>query len=191
MIDRRVLWSRLAKHFKVPSSTIRRLQDLFDRNFSKLVIKGSKSKGFENLRGLLQGSSLSPILFNLFIDEMLFRLSQHGPKFQTLRNLTTNTLAFADDVALHSSSKDGMISLLKICESWAIKVGMQFAAIKCYLLGKEQIQEFKLYDITLPCAPCLKYLGIPFTEDGMDLLANAMERSEKARKVTNLVNAYG
>jgi hypothetical protein len=47
------------------------LQALFDGNESILCIKGRHSDPIPKKRGLLQGSALSPILFNFFIDDLV------------------------------------------------------------------------------------------------------------------------
>jgi hypothetical protein len=62
MVDRRIFWTSLKNHFGMPTSLIRLLRSLFDENYSKLDIVGEKSQKILHLRGLPQGSSLSPIL---------------------------------------------------------------------------------------------------------------------------------
>jgi len=69
MVDRRILWTLLAKRFKMPIAMIRLLRALFDCNFSRLDISGIKSEKIFHLRGLPQ--SLSPILFNFYIDSLI------------------------------------------------------------------------------------------------------------------------
>ena len=71
MVDRRILWTLLAKRFKMSTALIRLLRALFDFNFSRLEISGKKSEKIFHLRGLPQGSSLSPILFNFYIDSLI------------------------------------------------------------------------------------------------------------------------
>jgi Reverse transcriptase (RNA-dependent DNA polymerase) len=109
-----------------------RLRALFDNNRSTLLINGRSSQPVAYLRGLLQGSSLSPLLFNLFINSMLVRIKRHP---MVTGSLPTNCLAFADDVVLFSLTHHGMQALLDCCQNWAEAVGMKFAPEKCVVLG--------------------------------------------------------
>ncbi len=74
VVDREILWTCMSREFQVPDELIRILRSLFDFNSSCLVVNGSRSAFVENLRGLLQGSSLSPILFNFYINSLLVAL---------------------------------------------------------------------------------------------------------------------
>jgi exonuclease III len=68
-VNRDILYMKLYTIYNVDVNTIYRLKSLFDNVHSRLVLKGDISAPIKNERGLLQGSSLSPILFNFFINE--------------------------------------------------------------------------------------------------------------------------
>jgi hypothetical protein len=67
-VDRRLLWTYLATKFGMPLELIRLLRAFFDNNQSYLLVGDARSSPIKNLRGLPQGSSLSPTLFNFFIN---------------------------------------------------------------------------------------------------------------------------
>ncbi len=69
-----ILWTRLLDILKVPKRLILRI--MFDQNKSILVINGEENQPIKNRRGLLQGPSLSPILFNHFINGLLIELNK-------------------------------------------------------------------------------------------------------------------
>ena len=73
-VDRRGLWHVRTTEFGLPFTVIRALRALFDDNDSYLVLRGQRGPPIRNHRGLLQGSTLSPILFNVFINSLLYRL---------------------------------------------------------------------------------------------------------------------
>jgi hypothetical protein len=190
MVDRRMLWKRLLMHHKVPYSTVARLRELFDFNSSILVIMGSSSTPIRNRRGLLQGSSLSPILFNFFIDEMLQELGgSNVPKVLT-SGIATNCLAFADDVELHANSVEEMKPLLQICENWSIKVGMRFAPSKCIHLSATTGQ-YAIYGQPLSNNRTCDYLGVTFNLQDIDWESNVAKRTNKARNVTTILAQIG
>ena len=68
----------LHNRFKMPIGMIKLLRSLFDLNYSRLCISGIKSEKIPHLRGLPQGSSLSPILFNFYIDSLIDILEQEN-----------------------------------------------------------------------------------------------------------------
>jgi hypothetical protein len=75
-VDRRLLWKRIEKLDGMSRPLIRILQGLFDHNVSRLVFHGKLSDPIPNQTGLLKGSSLLPILFNQFINDLLMKLNE-------------------------------------------------------------------------------------------------------------------
>src|SRR5438270_8496895 len=76
MVNRTILWDYLRYRYRMNHQLLHRLMDLFDANETRIALLGKESLPFQNKRGLLQGSSLSPILFNFFIDKLLRRLDE-------------------------------------------------------------------------------------------------------------------
>ena len=163
---------------------------LFDSNVAHLVIKGKKSDPIVCKRGLLQGSSLSPLLFNFFIDELLSELKNNGVKIRKA-GVYLNNLAFADDVILIAENEVNMKNLLLICETWSLNVGMRFAPSKCVVLTDLLSTNLKLYNEPLPCSNAEKYLGVNISPDGIDFLKLAKERSDKAKGFSNMMTSLG
>ena len=182
LVDRRILWARLSHRFHVSRSIIALLQELFDHNVSVLVVNGSRSEPLGNLRGLLQGSSLSPILFNFFINEMIDLLSDQQVPKVTTSLLRTNALFFADDANLHALSHADMVQLLAICEDWSTRVGMRFAPLKCAVLARSQ-QVFHFCGAIMPQVLQFPYLGMIFDHQGIAWKAHVSARCQKANGV--------
>ena len=61
---------------------------------------------------------LSPILFSVYIDELLQRLSSSGVGCH-INGHFVGSVAYADDIALLVPSPSALRALLKICESFA------------------------------------------------------------------------
>lgn len=190
MVDRRILWSRLHHVYHLDQELIARLRMLFDSNTSILQFQNHRSAPIVNNRGLLQGSSLSPTLFNFFIDELVHRLSQPDmPKVLT-HGIRTNCLFFADDGNLHAKSAEDMQSLLNVCADWSQRVGMRFSPSKCALVSS-QPTSLSLYETALPQKESETYLGMPVTPEGLDWELSARNRTNKAKGVIVALSKVG
>ena len=165
MVDRRILWTLLSSRFKMPIGMIKLLRSLFDFNYSRLNVSGITSEKIPHLRGLPQGSSLSPILFNFYIDSLIDILEQENLMMDSM-GIKSNNLFFADDGNIHSNDKDVVQKLLDIAHKWENEFGMKFSPEKCLILSKQKNISLKIGETLLPQVAEAVYLGIPFTENG-------------------------
>ena len=88
------------------------------------------TSGIKLLRGVKQGDPLSPILFNLILDELLDSLPSHiGVK---VGESSINSLAFADDLILTSETPTGMGHLISLTKDFFNKRNMSINVKKCF-----------------------------------------------------------
>lgn len=167
MVDRNVLWTQLAKRFKMPLAFISLLRALFDNNFSRLDISGTKSEKIPHLRGLPQGSSLSPILFNFYIDSLIELIQKEDLMMDTM-GIKTNNLFFADDGNIHSNDPEIIQKILDISHKWETEYGMKFSPEKCLVLSKRKNLKLNIGGYQLPQVDEAIYLGIHFSENGFN-----------------------
>jgi hypothetical protein len=178
-VNRAILWEELGKTFRVNESTVARIKTLFDHNISKIVVQGRTSSGLENKRGLLQGSSLSPILFNFYINGLIQRLDQ-SHKVNT-GSLRSNSVFFADDGAIHADTIGKIRELLQICENWAQEFGMVFSAPKCQYMGPLENPNLILNGQQIEKVDAVEYLGVKMDRNGVLLSDQVQLRAGKAR----------
>ena len=103
--------------------------DKFCLNYNRIKIKTEK--------GLVQSSTLSPLLFNLFINNLLNLLEKWG----------IETRAYADDIAWIWKNVQQWQEAIRIMKSWADENAMKINPIKSgilrILLKKSKIKKSK------------------------------------------------
>ena len=113
----------------------------------------SRSKSFAVTNGVRQGGNLSPLLFNVYIDDLLQRLQQLQIGCH-VRNRPINVLAYADDIVLLSPSRAGLQKLIHECETFAFDRNINFNTGKtvCMVFNPKQcVDSAHLFDSQDPC----------------------------------------
>ena len=87
---------------------------------------GKYSHRFSVSNGVQQGAVSSPILFSIYIDDLLKILRQSGLGCH-ITNVFFSCFGYADDLLLLSGSRSGLQQLIKICETFAKKKSLKFS----------------------------------------------------------------
>ena len=132
------------------------------------------SSSFRVSNGVRQGGVLSPILFNLYNDELSTELGNCGVGCH-IRNTLVNHLLYADDTTLFAPTSEGMNALLDICSKYGIRHDIVFNPAKsCCLkffpprLNAESNPLIKMNDDVIPYGTTHKYLGHVISSDASD-----------------------
>ncbi len=134
---------------------------MFKHPTSFVMINGKRNiSPIKRQCGLFQGSVLSPMLFNLFIDTLATRIPQ--------------MLLYADDVVLKCQSASEAQELLIICEKWALTYDMKWNIAKCGVVGTGY--PLILNNQQLPALNSYKYLGFQHEANGINIEASMETR---------------
>jgi hypothetical protein len=105
----------------------------------KVLVKwqGAFSPTFTVTKGTRQGSLLSPLLFNIFIDQLLVDLKCMSPGVW-IGSTHLNSFAYADDVSVFSGTAPGLQNLIDRCASYASTWRFKFGVnkTKCMITGQ-------------------------------------------------------
>ena len=103
------------------------------------------SSSFGTSNGVRQGGVLSPILFTVYIDELLTRLSKLGIGCYSC-HLFAGSLGYADDIALLAPSSSALLILLSVCEKFSDEYDLIFNTAKTQLICIRSDKKFFLPD---------------------------------------------
>ena len=96
------------------------------------------STQFTVANGVKQGGVISPILFNVYMDDLSTALNSSSIGGY-LGRAFLNHLCYADDLCIITLSSSGMQQLLNICQSYAIKQQLLYNGFKIiYLMFQKQ-----------------------------------------------------
>jgi len=125
--------------------------------------------------GVAQGSLISPILYNLYLDDLIRSLSG--------RFTDGHVCAYADDLAVLCSGHDQIRETLSIISKWADTNGAMINKKKCGVLRiSKKNTKLHFEDIDeIPVVQNYRYLGIPVDQAfKLDLLVTLIKNKIKA-----------
>jgi len=137
-------------------------------------------------RGVAQGSSLSPALYNLFMDTFAEKLLASDPE------LLFAIIMFADDVQLRSKTRQGLQKLLDAATAWAEENHMTWSITKCLVISEDSNPPapFKLAGGTLKEVREAEYLGITMNLAGITT-THLLNRLSSAQQRLGQLNRIG
>lgn len=133
----------------------------------KLCVKwdGVLSEKFSATNGVKQGGVLSPVLFAIYMDELLYRLKTSGVGCR-IGHVFLGALAYADDLQILAPTRYALKKMLAICEQFSAEFDVKFNADKSFLLDfgdqSGSAPMFLLNGKTIPSVAIEKHLGNMF-----------------------------
>ena len=142
------------------------LKDMYNKTECAVKMGNRTTQYFKCKKGVRQGDPLSPLLFNIFINGIFDRLAEGDCDPVTLNEIDKiNALAYADDIVLLSTSRNGLQKALNVvqqyCQDWKLKVNHKKTKCMTFTRGtqKEKTQ-FIMEGEALENVKEYKYLGI-------------------------------
>ena len=156
-----ILFKKLIKK-GLPTILIRFLLHIYKNQTLCVQWNGSKSDDFVVTNGVKQGGIISPVLFCVYIDDLLVELSQCGGGCK-IGPYFYGCMGYADDIILLNPTVQSTNTMLQICEKYASEHRIVFNASKSQVTvfspHKCFIVNVRLDDNSLENVTKVKHLG--------------------------------
>ena len=178
-IDRDMLMYKLISH-NVDGKFFKAIRAMY--NNTRAIVKANQmfSCWFDTRFGVRQGDTLSPTLFNIFLNDLVTDIENLHCGIET-DEFSHSVLCYADDIVIITENEDNMQLVLDyiavLCKRWRMKV-MHVRGKPC----KSTRAIFNLDGNELELVSKYKYLGFFFNEhmdmrEGINVLSKAAGRS--------------
>ena len=162
----------LLRDRKLPAVVVRLLLDMYTRQRMCTTWNGTLSEFFYTQNAVKQGGILSPVLFCVYVDELLNRVNGSGIGCH-VGHLSYAGLGYADDVALLTPSIQALQELLHTCEDFADEYNVKFNAKKtmCMCIGSSvhlPRRRVTLHGSHIAWSASVKHLGNNITQNLSD-----------------------
>ena len=143
---------------------------MYDNSFSCVKVDKVRTDFFKCNLGVRQGDNMSPNLFNLYINDLPNYFDSSCDPVH-INNCSVNSLLYADDVVLLSTSEKGLQKcvdrLAEFSRDWKMTVNLKKTKILVFnKAGRKTNIQIKYNDQLLENVKQYKYLGIIFSASG-------------------------
>ena len=188
-INRQLLKYKLIR-YGITGRVYQIIRSMYDKTMYSLDIDKQMSPWFTANNGVKQGCVLSPLLSNLFQNDLHDIFNQEGLDPIKLGEITFNSISWADDLILISDSENGLQGCLnklnEYCDKWGLEVNVD--KTKFMVMAKRECKksEFKFGQYTLKQVRKFNYLGFSITDNG-SFSSIIEDRACKANRTASLI----
>ena len=156
---------------KVDPIFLRLLLSMYKNQMCDVKWGSEYSRQFPVKNGVRQGAVSSPILFSVYINDLIIQLRQAGLGC-TIGNFFMGCFGYADDLLLLSASRSGLQAMVNTCQEFASLKNLTFSTnpdpekskTKCLVFSKKQQDRLNVAPINLngdplPWVTSVKHLG--------------------------------
>ena len=141
------------------------IQDIYKNTKCAVKSENKITQFFNFTKGVRQGCPLSPLLFNLYVNDIFQLLDVYTPNPIVLSdNVEVNTLMYADDLVLISRTKQDLQrqldSLHDYCQKWKLSINVTKTKSMIFNRGNNLIKTvFNIGGSPIENVKAFKYLG--------------------------------
>ena len=159
---------------------------------------GKFSHRFPVSNGVRQGAVSSPILFCIYVNQLILELRTSGIGCK-IGGQYLGVAVYADDIFLLSASRNGLQSMVDICQHFSENFNLKFSTnpdtvkskTKCIVFSpkvneRRGLSPIRLAGVSLPWVEDLKHLGNTFQSDNSMTIDMTLKRAKFIGKIHSI-----
>ena len=162
------LWHVL-RGFGIEEGLVQVIQALYSSASSAVLLNNDSGEHFRTTVGVRQGCLLSPVLFNLFLENIMRETLQDFNSTISIGGRIINNLRFADDIDLMGGSNQELQDLTDRLTARSSAYGMEVSSEKSKVMvncANNTPAQIHMNGQLLEEVDAFKYLGSTLTKDG-------------------------
>jgi hypothetical protein len=172
------------------SKIIRLITLLNTGNRTKIQLQKRTSRTIQTNTGIRQGDSLSPILFNTIMDQII-STTKETPAGYKIGNTKLHCICYADDATLIADTEDGLQRMVHAFELKSKEYNMKISTTKtkCMVVSKIPLRaKIVINDKTIDQVMQFNYLGTRISSWG-NLAEDIRHQANKAAKLSGCLRS--
>ncbi len=167
-VDRRLLWSKLGS-IGLGDKMMQALKQIFNKVECGVKVNSVKHNWFSVNARLKQGCIISPLLFNLFVNDLATEI-KNSVKSLNIGDELVALLLFADDLVVLCESEEDLQAVLDIihkwCNQWKMSVNIDKTKVVHFSSPSMSATQhvFTCGSNTIEVVDHHKYLGLILTD---------------------------
>ena len=165
------------------------IKSVYEDTSYQVRIGDRLSPAFKALNGVKQGCCMSPVLSNIFQNDLHDIFDEQCDPI-TISSVLVNSISWADDLIMASTSKIGLQECLNrlsaYCQKWGLEVNILKTKIMVFSNKFDPTLDFTFNNSPIEQVKSIKYLGFELSHKGT-LTSVITDRISKAKKVANMV----
>ena len=162
------------------------IQDIYRKTKCAVKINNKTTNFFAYEKGVQQGNPLSPLLFNLYIND-IFEEIKNDSMVTLDDEYKFNTLMYADDLIIISTTLDGLQKSLNAlnayCDKWKLNINHKKTKSMVFSKGtKTKNINLTINSKNIENTKVFKYLGITINSKNCSFTPTLSDLSSKANK---------
>ena len=156
------------RKYNINANIIRAIENLYDRTQSAVLFNGSTAEWFRTTVGVRQGCLLSPTLFNIFLERIMYEALDDHEGSVSIGGRPITNFRFADDIVVNAEEEEAGV-LIDRLDRTTTRYKMEIGPDKTKVMTNNPNgfqREIKIKGQRLEEVKNFKYLGAIITNEG-------------------------
>ena len=163
------MWQKLSSE-NISCKIVKAIKSMYTTVKLCIRYKTSFSQFFTSYIGLKQGDPSSPLLFILFVNDIVNNINSGFNDVFTINELKLRLIHFADDQVVFAKSPYTLQLMLNnienYCGRWRLKINTAKTKAMIFEKGRRAHHEFFIYKTAIEVVDFFKYSGIALFKNG-------------------------